>query len=849
MATGYTSPTHVEDFISGVLVRATPEEVEAVQIMARRLVEDLGYPKTHIQTRPQFRVRRSPSDDAKSFPVDIAVFSGEAHHEDAAYIVVECKKRHRKEGVAQLKRYLDLCAATIGAWFNGDEHEYLRKLHHRNGTVSYESIPSLPRFGQRIEDIGRFRRRDLRQPHNLKAVFRDIRNHLAGMTTGITRDESLAQEIINLLFCKIYDEQETAQDQIVSFRAGFGEKAGDICARVLTLMDAVKAAYTDVFSASDTLGLDPESVRYVVGELQTYCLVNADRDAIGEAFEVFIGPALRGPEGQFFTPRNVVNMMVEIVDPKPGERVIDPACGSGGFLIMALAHVWNQIRQDGERKAWTEAQILRRQGEVAGRCFFGIEKDAFLSKVTRAYMTLMGDGRTNVYCENSLLPPAEWSSAAEDRAELDSFDVVLTNPPFGQKIAVKGAALLGQYELAHRWVRDKETGAIERSNVLEARRPPQIVFLERCLQLLKPGGRLGLVLPESILGNPSYEYLFAFLRQHATVTGVVTLPEALFKTSGKGGTHTKVCALFMTKNAPRGNERIFMADVKWCGHDSRGNPTLRRKEDGTFELLDEVPAVAKSYRILTRNPTRPGSRQGFVMRTGDLRGTIMVPKYYDPAVAGELDRLAVTHDLVTLGDLQKQRVISVSTGVEVGKMAYGTGRVPFIRTSDLSNWELKADFKQGVSQDFFDEFEARGAAKAGDILIVRDGTYLIGTCAMVTDGDVPMLFQSHLFRLRVLRPKVMNPWLLFGALNMPIVKRQFRAKQFTQDIIDTVGRRLFEIAIPVSKAADERQRIAAEVRKIIQTRAAMRERSKQLVLEVEGIQTPNEEELEALEAL
>jgi type I restriction enzyme M protein len=407
-------PGYVRDYVSGVAVRTTPEEVEAVQVFARRLVEDYGYPIVHMQTRPQFHVRKRPSDEAKSYPVDIAVFKGASRAEDDVYLIVECKKKNRKDGLSQLKLYLDMSPAELGVWFNGDEHVYLRKVHKQSGAREYLELPNIPRFGQRVEDIGLFKRKDLVAPSNLKAVFRDLRNHLAGITTGITRDEALAQEIINILFCKILDEQETAPEETVTFRAGIDESGRDVRKRILALFEKVKTAvYDDVFGKGDTITLDAESVRYVVGELQNYCVMDADRDAIGDAFEVFIGPALRGAEGQFFTPRNVVKMMVDILDPKPGEQIIDPACGSGGFLITALDHVWDKIEKEATRKNWTERQKLKREMEVATDCFRGIDKDAFLAKVCKAYMALIGDGRGGVFCENSLRPPAEWHPVAQ----------------------------------------------------------------------------------------------------------------------------------------------------------------------------------------------------------------------------------------------------------------------------------------------------------------------------------------------------------------------------------------------------------------------------------------------------
>ncbi len=592
---------YVDDFISGTRVRATSEEVDAVQVFARRLVEDYGYAKRQIQTRPQYRVRMRPSDEGKAYPVDIAVFNSAKKTEGELFMVVECKKKDRKDGEHQLRLYMDMSAAEVGVWFNGEEHLYLRKVHHRDGRRTYEELPTIPRKGQRIEDIGLYKRKDLRKPANLKATFRDIRNHLAGMTTGITRDEALAQEIINVLFCKILDEQNCNPEDTVVFRAGVGESADDVKIRVVRLFDAVKhKMYGDVFDPSDTIKLDATSLRYVVGELQNYCIMDADRDAVGDAFEVFIGPALRGSEGQFFTPRNVVDMMVKIVDPKPGERIIDPACGSGGFLIGALAHVWTAQAVEAERKGWKPAQLAQRQMQVSTDCFRGIDKDSFLAKVCKAYMALVGDGRGGIFCRNSLEPFSTWPEAMREKIKPGTFDVILTNPPFGKKIVVKGEPILSQFDLGYKWKRDKETKTLVKTATLHDDQPPQILFLERCLQLLRPGGRLGIVLPEAVFGMPTYEYVVTWLQQRAKIRGVVSMPEALFKTSGKGGTHAKVCVLFVENAKPKKGEDydIFMADVKWCGHDSRANPTYRKDKTGKLVLLDEVPTVYEKWSAI-----------------------------------------------------------------------------------------------------------------------------------------------------------------------------------------------------------------------------------------------------------
>lgn len=589
-------PGYIKDFVSGTKVKATPEEVDAVQVFARRLVEDYGYPKTLIQTRPQFRVRQRPSDERRSFPVDIAVFTEPSKIEASLSMIVECKRKNRTEGQEQLRLYMDMSPATLGVWFNGEEHLYLEKLHH-DGHRTYRELPNIPRFGQRVEDIGLYKRKDLVPPSNLRAVFRDLRNHLAGMTTGVTRDEPLAREIINVLFCKIYDEQETKPDKVVRFRAGVEEDPLDVQKRILDLFEDVKSiGFGDVFSETDSLELDAASLTYVVGELQTYEVTAAERDAIGDAFETFIGPALRGSEGQFFTPRNVVKMIVDMVDPKPGEKVLDPACGSGGFLIGALAHVWQSLRSDAVEFGWTDRELARREQRAATDGFRGVDKDSFLAQVTKAYMALVGDGRGGMFCTNSLALPSEWPVAMQQKVALGSFDVILTNPPFGKKIVVKGKPLLAQYELGHKWRRAKD-GDWEMRSTLHDKRSPQIIFLERCLQFLKPGGRMGIVLPESIFGMPTHEYVVAVVQRRAKIRAVIAMPEDLFKTSGKGGTHAKVCVVLIENTPPAEAEEwpIFMAEARWCGHDSRGKPTLRKNDEGELNLLDDVPRITERF--------------------------------------------------------------------------------------------------------------------------------------------------------------------------------------------------------------------------------------------------------------
>ena len=827
---------YIVDFISGEKIKAGPEELEAAQILSRRLVEEFGYPKTHIQTRPQFRIKASPSAD-EIYPIDIAVFKDSKKTYDNLFMIAECKRKNRLDGLKQLEIYLGLSSAQIGIWFNGQEHIYLQKILNKDGSITYLELPNIPAFGQRIEDIGKFKRKDLKPPINLKATFRDIRNHLAGMTTGITRDETLAQEIINLLFCKIYDEVYTDPNVQVKFRAGVDEPSDLIKQRINELFEKdVKKEFSDVFDDKDTITLDKDSIRYVVGELQNYCITEAKREAIGDAFEVFIGPALRGAEGQFFTPRNVVQMIIEILQPSPREYIIDPACGTGGFLIVALEHIWKKIEDEGKRKNWSSEILVSQKRDVASKFLRGIDKDSFLAKVTKAYMAIVGDGRGGVFCENSLKNPNEWSNSAQEKIVLNNFDIVITNPPHGSKIPIKGEKILEQYQLARVWKRDRTTGEWYITNKIKDKQSPQVLFIERCLQLLRPGGRLAIILPESLFGNPSHGYVVTFLKKNTRIFGIVSMPEELFQPH----THNKTCVLFVEKEAQKSNDTIFMSIVKWCGHDSRGNTIP----------YDEIPSVASHfyslYAVGADKKPRDYDRLGFITNISAIENNVLIPKYYNPEIEQELQKLSKTHDLITVQNLLDNKVISIGTGVEIGKLAYGTGPIPFIRTSDISNWELKIDPKHGVSEHVYEQFRRKAGVKENDILLVRDGTYLIGTSCMITKYDTKILFQSHIYRIRVLKYEIYSPYLLLAILNAPIVKKQIRAKQFTQDIIDTLGGRITDIVLPIPKDKIQMEKIVEETKRIVTERAELRQRARNISIESASIGLLSEEEEEEL---
>lgn len=572
----------IVDYITGIEVAFRPEEEQAVQPYAKTLVEDYGYSKDCIMTHPQFRVKVRPSDTRKEYPVDIAVFKNNAKADDDVYIIVECKKKTRKDGRTQLEDYLRFCRAQLGVWFNGEERLFLRK-YEKNGQILFEEIPNIPICGQRVEDIGKFKRSELQSTHNLKQTFRAIRNYLAANTVGATRDEVLAQQLINVIFCKIYDERFTEPDSIISFRSGVDESPKDVKNRILGIFEKVKRKYREVIDASDEITLDANSIVYIVGELQNYCLTEADRDVIADAFETFIDHALKGGQGQFFTPRNVIKMMIDILDPTEDDFIIDPSCGSGGFLVETLRYIWGKLDKQGKVLHWTDRELQEEKMEVALNKICGIDKDYFLSKVSKAYMAILGDGKGGLFCEDSLERPENWNAKTRIKINLNKFSLLLTNPPFGSKIKVQGEEKLKQYDLGYKWIKDKKNGEWKKGN-LKNDETPQVLFIERDYQLLANYGRMGIVLPDGFFGNEGFSYVRNWLKERGRILAIIDIPTETFQPN----TATKTSVLFFQKlpkeEIPKDYD-IFMAICSTCGHDRRGNEIYD----------DDIQLVANEY--------------------------------------------------------------------------------------------------------------------------------------------------------------------------------------------------------------------------------------------------------------
>lgn len=400
------------------------------------------------------------------------------------------------------------------------------------------------------------RPQELHPVHNLSRIFDECHNYIYA-NEGLLKDK-IFHEIVKLLFIKLYDEQNATkaglQCGIISseYRSILANRPSSFELRINKLFDTVRNKYPPLFS-DDSLKLKPLTLAYIVGRLQYASLTQTPADVKGEAFQTFVYRHQRGDRGEFFTPYPIVRLAVEMIDPKPNERVIDPACGSGGFLIQTISYVCrNNPNID---------KIHRVREQIRGIDF---NPDVALSATVR--LVFEGGRGTEIICANALLENEQFNNA---------FDVVLTNPPFGSKGKIEDQKILKNYLLARKWNKTQNDDWEVTRNVL-AGQTPEILFIEKCLKLLRPGGRMAIVLPDGLLQNITNSHIRFWIRSQAKVLGVVSIPQEAFVPYGTG---IKTSLLFLQK-LPSDSEKVFMAQIQKIGYDVKGQPIYKKTHDG-----------------------------------------------------------------------------------------------------------------------------------------------------------------------------------------------------------------------------------------------------------------------------
>jgi type I restriction enzyme M protein len=432
----------------------------------------------------------------------------------------------------------------------------------------------------------RFKKGAPGDPNELRSVTRDemlvvlSKCHDTLWGGGRLSPPQAFSELCKVIFIKIADEKGTKRGTPYEVQIKTGESAGALRDRLVRIYDDHRRKEPDIFTSD--LGIPAETLRRVVEHIQPVSISATEIDVKGLAFERFMDGFFKGDFGQYFTPREVVHFIVEMLGVEPGDFVIDPAVGSAGFLLHAL----EQVRRKVDEYAEPGSQAAYRMwSDFANQQLFGIEINDEIARVAKMNMILHGDGHTNVVCADAL-SPQHTLSRLNRGIKFGEFDVVLTNPPFGASIRLDERPFLASFE--HLGNTRTSKGKL----IPRKAQASEIVYLERIWQLLRPGGRAGIVLPDGVLTNSRTKYVRSFILDHFQVLAIVSLPISAFMHYGAGVKASVVFLRKLNEGEPAATgAAVFMAEAEMVGYDATGR-----------SCSNQLPEIVEAYRKFLGDP-------------------------------------------------------------------------------------------------------------------------------------------------------------------------------------------------------------------------------------------------------
>lgn len=535
-----------------------------------------------------------PKERVKVFvPVTMGAYTKEAdiivYDDDKCTlpkIIIECKKPEVSElefqqAVEQAFAYAYATARTIKyIWVtSGIKDKYFEFNKDKDERKDAPDIPNYGveklakyKYAKGGEDISKVSEKKIeygkQKYFELKTVTEDEltrifkQAHQALWAGGELNPSEAFDELDKLIFCKIWDERHPRKKgEPYSFQI-FSEETEEkttkeLYKRITALYAEGKKRDPEVFK--DDIRLSPQKIKTVVSYLESVSLSTTDLDSKGKAFETFMGSYFRGDFGQFFTPRNIVKFIVEVLPIKNTSRVLDTSCGSGGFLLYALDKIRKQANEyfpnyETDPKEAKDHWVYWH--DFAEKNLFGIEINEQIARTAKMNMIIHDDGHTNVISLDGLLKSeAIIKKSGNKEFKYESFDFIITNPPFGSTVKQTERAYLHQYNLGTKdisWLDVKETSVKGRAN-----QSTEVLFIEQCYNFLKPGGYLAIVVPDGILTNSSLQYVRDQIEEWYRIVAVVSMPQDAFAHTGAA---VKSSVMFLRKWDKKKSEKI--SDLK-----------------------------------------------------------------------------------------------------------------------------------------------------------------------------------------------------------------------------------------------------------------------------------------------
>ncbi|MBA4385842.1 MAG: hypothetical protein C0410_13980 [Anaerolinea sp.] len=800
------------DYATGKEVRSNPEEAFR-QLFEHILIDELGYPKENIDI--EVTLQRGSARNAEK--ADIVVYNSNIHRQDNAYIVIEIETPKKKYD-HQATSYTTATTAPYCVWFagfdKGSEGPFYFYRNLATEPTKFVEIPVLPRYGETQETIGKYKKSDLKPAKALKLLFSRIYYKLYG-NGPIKREENIAVEIIKLLFCKIIDELNP--NELCDFRAtpieiSSTEGRTVIRKRIESIYEKLlrDPDFGMLFKA-EKLEYSDEWIAYIVSELQGVCLTHEDTntDALGDAYEVLLPSTLKGDSGQFFTPREIVRFAIDVINPKyiKGEIILDTACGSGGFLSIAVEKLRKQIKDLYNGRGYTKDRLNLLLKDYANKYIFGCDIDPLLYRIAKSYMAIVGDGKSNIFNFDSLEPFDSLDPVFASRIKPGTVDVITTNPPFGTKIDDTRKNVLEKYDLGHRITDGEKT-----EHLLDGQDPDKL-FVERDIQYLKEatansdGGRMVIVLPkQNLSGTEEASIEFRkWLLNKVQITAIIDLPREAFQPY----TGTKTSLVFLKKvRAIPENYPIFMAVSEAVGHDRRGNPLYKKDSNGQSEVgsdglpvvWNDLPSIYDQYqKFLIADHVELKSPSCFVIESKQIKNDItrrIDAWYWDPnknSIAKSIEESVGEEvlEIVSLGNLV----------VEHGIFYPGRHKRNYVEpTKDSVAFYSGTQILQ--TRPFDLQYQPKNYSpamkhfvKKGWILITRSGS--TGRVVIVNETMEDTMVSEHVIRV-ICDETLIDPYYVYSYLSTEKIGRVLLEKGIYASVVDHITPQ-FVATIPIPR--------------------------------------------------
>lgn len=470
--------------------------------------------------------------------------------------------------------------------------------------------------------------------------FEEIHDYIYA-NEGLSSQQTL-NEFVKILFVKIVDEGQEHQQFYVT-ASELAHNTQSVYDRIDQLFQTAKTEYRDIFDTTDLLNISSKTLSFIVSKLQYVDLTNDSNDASGLAFQKFLSHYEKEGRGQFFTPQPVIDFCVKIIAPQKNETIIDPCCGSGGFLYSALKYVQ------------AEDQDLDNASYISNN-LYGVDINKDIAKIAKMKLLLEANTPNNIICSNSLddIDTLQLQINAQSNSKFEGFDILLTNPPFGTSGKITDPYILHKYDMGYKW---KSDGNIcVKTKTLSNGQPAEILFIERCLQLLKEGGRMGIVLPNGHFENPSLDYLRYYIKQKAKILGVINLPQETFIPYGTG---VKTSLLFLEKQTLTNELKypLFFGKITKLGYqgNKNGTPIYRKDKLGNIVLKNGMPIIDEDftnvladYKQYKLNGCRSFDSLSYIVDYNELNSRLDYD-FYSPANHDILNKISASS--VKLGDV------------------------------------------------------------------------------------------------------------------------------------------------------------------------------------------------------